>query len=288
MPVRFATFNTRKFRHYPGDPNDEQHARRVLQVIKQVRPHVLAVQELPGHSTERADAAMHEIADATGLEYTVGGQPAVACGNHRHAVGLLWQPSFEAIGWRVVHPGKFWHALVIVTLVIYGVKIDVACFHGQPHAGRPAHDVIPQRVAEHLLVAEAMTGPDSAQYGLVGGDWNAISADPSLHGGYYAPDPDLSPTAPPEAAAAARDRQAGQVLVDGGLFDLAAAHGAPFRVTTGHWPRAIGPLRIDLWRGTSSTVRAFQSEKPASNDLTRRTSDHLPNVLTLETANLIG
>lgn len=312
--VRFVSWNLLDYGK-PGE--DPARIERVHQVIRGERDAaraagdalVLAVQELiaDGEDKERlAGNRLQELAEATGLECRhAPDRPAVAVGNHRFHTGLLWTDTVvPAGGWGAYSGANVWHSIAKLSFDVgAGRPVAHASYHAPPFGRHRREDE-----AERVLAV--MTRPGGP--GLVGGDWNAVSADRVLRPGwdsdddsvpdswtYYDGDPyvrvewfdDLVYQVRwrrPENALESRgrtvgvieswkaDRGAGEILYSGGLCDVAAELDAePWTATTGHWPGdPYPPRRIDAIRATRDLEAALTGYYVVAG--ARDASDHLP------------
>lgn len=314
-----------------ADPSEEPRWRRVYDVIKSMDADVLAVQELIADNPKPDDPdaddkvtaagkRLHELAEATGLQCTLpNGQPALAAGNHRFHVGLLWKKGITPVGGFGAYSGSnTWHSLVKVHLDVGGHIVQHASYHAPPF-GRY------RRADEAERVLSIMTRPDrpgkkgDRPPGLIAGDWNGISADRIRRPGAVAGDGsvldewvlyDKEPYHGKiehgdlvyqtrwtfDATGVAQqyaDREPGEVLYLGGLRDVAAALNAPWETTVGHWPDddPYGERRIDIVRATEDVVPALRSyavlSKPTSDTGPgaadpKEASDHLPILVEYE------
>lgn len=315
--VVFATYNLLNLYYHETDPDEQARYERVYDVIRAADVDVLAVQEIiaddPDDPLGKADLAakrLEQLAEAVGMTCRLpDGRAAVGVGNHRFHTGLLWKDGITSVGGFTAYSGtNVWHSLVKVHLDVGGYVVQHASYHAPPF-GRH------RRADEAELVLATMTRPDrpgradDRPPGLIGADWNAVSADrvwrestvPRTPGSrvLYDPDPyrgadvhgDLvyqttwtfDDHGTPQFTA---DREAGEVLYLGGLRDAAAAVDAPWEPTVGHWPNddPYGDRRIDAIRVTKDVVPALLScsvsSRPSSGDGPGHTdpktaSDHL-------------
>ncbi len=292
----FATYNTLDLlesRLLAG----REHYRRVVGVIRDLDPDVLAVQEIRG---TRPHQSLRSLAADTGLACEVpaadgaGRQVALAVGSRGYHCGLLWRPELEAVpgSFGQSGAGRLWHSAGWVTLRLSGRLVRHASFHATPF-GRDR-----RRRQNELLVSMLTGGPHGGVPLLIGADWNGESAD--VVPGPAAGPPALYEPGDPFAAVSWQDdmahqcrrgdgpgarhwvdRSAGEVLVRGGLTDAAAALRAPWQATCGHYPgdgygsRGVR-RRIDAIRVTRQVVPALRSHLVTDTGATRRASDHLP------------
>jgi hypothetical protein len=294
--VLFATYNTLDLLASRG-LGGREHYRRVVEVIRDLNPDVLAVQEIRG---ARPRQSLRSLAADTGLACEVpaadgaGHQVALATGSRGYHCGLLWRPDLEAVpgSFGESGAGRLWHCAGWVTLRLGGRLVRHASFHATPF-GRP------RRARQNELLVSMLTGgADGRLPLLIGADWNGESADlvPDPRTGqavlYEPGDPfaavgwedDMAHQCGRDDGTAGRhwvDRSAGEVLVQGGLTDAAAALRAPWQATCGHYPGdgygSRGVLRrIDAVRVTRQVVPALLSHSVTDTDATRRASDHLP------------
>jgi hypothetical protein len=294
--VLFATYNTLDLLASRG-LGGREHYRRVVEVIRDLNPDVLAVQEIRG---ARPQQSLRSLAADTGLACEVpaadgaGHQVALATGSRGYHCGLLWRPDLEAVpgSFGESGAGRLWHCAGWVTLRLGGRLVRHASFHATPF-GRP------RRARQNELLVSMLTGgADGRLPLLIGADWNGESADlvPDPRTGqavlYEPGDPfaavgwedDMAHQCGRDDGTAGRhwvDRSAGEVLVQGGLTDAAAALRAPWQATCGHYPGdgygSRGVLRrIDAVRVTRQVVPALLSHSVTDTDATRRASDHLP------------
>ncbi|GAA2783266.1 endonuclease/exonuclease/phosphatase family protein [Saccharopolyspora taberi] len=313
--IRFASYN---LLDYGLSDTAEATARyeRVHEVIRNLGADVVAVQEVIADDPDDeggpdkaalAGKKLAQLAEATGLEYEhAPGKPALAVGNHRFHVGLLWKPGIEpAGGFRTYSGTNVWHSLVTLDLDVGAARpLRHGAFHATPF-GRY------RRADEFERVLSTMTRPDNRPPGLIGGDWNSVSADRVFKPGcvseddaepdrwvYYDPDPytgldadrqprqwhgDLVYQTKWEYNDVGErrwwaDREPGEVLYAGGLRDVAAALNAPWKTTVGHWPTGdpFGARRIDAVRVTHEVVDALRDYAVVDSELALTASDHLP------------
>jgi endonuclease/exonuclease/phosphatase family metal-dependent hydrolase len=296
--VLFTSYNTFDLGQARRD-RDRDHYRRVVAVIRGLRPDVLAVQEIRGTTPQQAARRLRGLAGDTGLACEVpaagrdGPRVALAAGSRGYHCGLLWRPELEVVpgSFRESGPAVLWHSAGWATFRLGGTLVRHASFHATPF-GRELRAEQNAR-----LLALLTTGPDGGLPLLIGADWNGESADLVPDAGSGAPvlyepgDPfagaawraDMIHQCSPEPGGTRHpvDRSAGQVLLDGGLTDAAAALRAPWQATCGHYPGdgygSLGILRrIDAIRVTRPVVPALRSHRVTDTEQTRRASDHLP------------
>jgi len=297
--VLFTSYNT--FDLFEPSRPGRGHYEQVVAVIRGLQPDVLAVQEIRGTRPQQAAQRLRVLARDTGMacEIPAGGRGetrvALAAGSRGYHCGLLWRPGLEVVpgSFRESGPGVLWHSAGWATFRLGGRLVRHASFHATPF-GR-----VLRTEQNTRLVAMLTSGPDGELPLLIGADWNGESADLVPSDGSGAPA--LYEPGDPFACAMWRDdmihqcrqaadgdrrrhwvdRAAGQVLVDGGLTDAAAALRAPWQATTGHYPgdgygSAGITRRIDAIRVTRQVVPALRAHEVTDTELTRHASDHLP------------
>lgn len=300
--IRFVSYNLLDY-GYEQDERDAERWERVHQVIRDLvlaareagDGLVLAVQELvaAGEGDAQTAAAARrlcQLGEATGLDcHHAPGQAAVAVGNHRFHCGLLWSDGITPAGGWTAHAGTaVWHSLASLRLDVGAARpVRHASYHAGPFGRR-------RRADEAERVLATMTRP--ACPGLIGGDWNSISADRVQRDDrwpYYDPDPyaGLGRQWHGDLVYQAvwgyddrghrwwrADRDPGEALYSGGLRDAAPALDAPWQATVGHWPIGdpYGPRRIDAIRATPDVVPALRHHEVTTTGFTLTTSDHLP------------
>ena len=299
--VRFTSYNTRDL-FETKSLRDQEHYSNVIQVIRGVRPGVLAVQEIkgkPGHALHWLRTLAYDTGMTCDVPPDGRGKPraALALGSRGFHSGLLWRREIEVVpgSFGQSGPDRLWHSAGWATFRLGERLVRHASFHATPFD----RDL---RTRENsVLLALLADGADASLPLLIGADWNAESADlvPDEASGALS----LYEPGDPFAGASWRedmihqccteqdqdsgerrhwvDRSAGQVLVDGGLTDAAAALRAPWQATCGHDPGdgygSLGIMRrIDAIRVSHHLLPALRSYRVADSDLTRRASDHLP------------
>jgi len=310
--VRFTTYNVLNL-FEDDSARQREHYKLVVEVIRELDPDVLAVQEILAPDQRTAQSRLRRLADDVGLRCLVparpaarpattraaargaASRPALAPGAHGYHVGLMWRDGITPVpgSLRCYGEGYFWHSLAVVSLEAGGSVLRYAAHHAAPF-GRLARAADNERLVG-LLAVKALAPPV-----IVGADWNTESAD-------RVRDPDtgawtLYEPADPFAGTewfdqlvhqctweygetGARrhraDRLPGEVLWAGGLYDAAAVLRAPWQATTGHY--AGDPFgergirrRIDGFRVSRDLIPALRSHQVTDSELARRASDHLP------------
>jgi hypothetical protein len=293
MLVNVMSYNP--YRLY-RDPEDSARFAQVEQVIQNVEPHILMVQELYAPDQEQAIESAERLATATGLACKLDNGPgldptyAVINGNKsNYAQAIMWRPDMQPVAesWRVVSPDKFWHGLGVMAFSLGGVKVYYAFYHGPPRVERDIRLVNNERIDEAELVSSALTDPGIGPYVFAAGDWNSKSAD-QVDGAYYDPE-GFSVELDDESRWLASQRTAGQIFLDHGLSDVAPALRVPRRPTVGHWPSSRhGGRRIDIFRVTPALLKAIRKFVVIDTAETRAASDHLPILAQLETDELLS
>ncbi|MEU3572975.1 endonuclease/exonuclease/phosphatase family protein [Kitasatospora sp. NPDC036755] len=296
--LRFATYNLFNL----GSVKSRQEQDRydlLVQVIRDLDPDVLAVQEIIGRTPEAAATVLRRLADDTSLDCRVvrprdDSAPtlALASSTHDFHTAVLWRPGTEPVrgGWRGYDGGvDFWHSMATVVLDVGGPEpVKFASYHGDPFRGD-------FRFNEARRVHSAFR---SGVLGAIGSDSNSISADRRPGGAYYDHDPYTEqdhewleyqvlwredPEDPPVA-----DRRAGEVLHRGGLLDAAAVLDAPWQPSAGHWsdedgdPDIWGERRIDHARVTRRLAPALRTHRIVRTEQSLAASDHCPVVAELD------
>lgn len=308
--MRFTSYNTLDL-FESRLPRGREHYRQVVDVIAGLRPDVLAVQEIRGVTPQQARQSLRLLARDTGMSCELpataddGPQVALAAGSRGYHCGLLWRPDLlvRPGSFRESGPGTLWHCAGWATFRLGGRFVRHASFHATPF-GREL-----RAEQNTLLLTMLAAGPEGGLPLLVGADWNGESADPRP--GATSGAAQLYEPGDPFAAASWRpdmihqcylepggarhrvDRSAGQVLLDGGLTDAAAALSAPWQPTCGHYPGdgygAQGiRRRIDAIRVTRPVLAALRSHHVTDTELTRRASDHLPVTVEYDPAAITG
>jgi len=297
--VAFTSYNTMDL-FESRLPRAQMHYIQVIEVIRGLRPDVLAVQEIRGRP-QQARLWLRTLAYDTGMKCEVPGgrrgepEVALAIGAKGYHSGLLWQPGVDVASgsFRETEPGRLCHSAAWATFRFSGRLVRLGSFHATPFDRE-------LRARENSVLLSMLTeGPGGDLPLLIGGDWNAESADLVLdessgkHVLYEPGDPFAGVawqddmihqcyfSEEPGGTRHWVDRSAGQVLRDGGLHDAAAVLLAPWQATSGHFPGdgygAAGiRRRIDAIRVTPDVVPALRNYRVTDNDKARQASDHLP------------
>jgi hypothetical protein len=296
MLVNVMSYNP--YRLY-RDPEDSARFAQVEQVIQNVEPHILMVQELYAPDQEQAIESAERLATATGLACKLDNGPgldptyAVINGNKsNYAQAIMWRPDMQPVAesWRVVSPDKFWHGLGVMAFSLDGVKIYYANYHGTTRVKRDVRLVNNERIDEGELVSSVLTeDPGIGPYVLAAGDWNG-QGTVIVDGLYYDPEGfDVELELDEESRWLGSQRTAGQIFLDHGLIDIAPALRVPRQPTVGHWPSSrYGNRRIDIFRVTRPLLKAVRKFVVIDTAETRSASDHLPILAQLETDELLS
>jgi endonuclease/exonuclease/phosphatase family metal-dependent hydrolase len=294
VPCTLLSYNTAEY----GRPGRvAERAPAVEAVIAEAAPTVALLQEIYAPTPAEADDRVRRLAAATGLCCELEhGRVAVAFGGHEMHSAILWNPDHAqpvAGSFRFYGDGELWHALVIGTVQIEGVRLSVGSYHA-PSLGRNKRE----DEAERIMLAVVSGYTDERM--VVCGDFNSLSNARLADGEFYDPDPYAGKSPDPQFVFQTRwssaadgavtdlhaDRRPADVLSLGGLVDLAPALGEPWQPTIGHW-RPDGPhgfRRIDHAWATPAAVSAARSCSPLSGDQARTASDHFPLVVELDLA----
>jgi len=276
---------------------------QVEQLVLDIDPDVILLQEMPGDDRDVAASGLQRLARATKMRCVVSGgrdssaiTTAAPGGHHRLALGIMWRSTIDPVPdtWHEISGGPLWHGLIAQTLDAGGRKISVATYHAPPRDGRD------HRSAEAQIISSALIANSNGHEIILGGDWNSISARRLPDGSYYDPDPADTITDddrrgwaddPPEISFPT-DREPDRILANAGYLDVAVWCGAPWMPTTGHWDAdRNGPRRLD--RILCRRPGHRPAGRPAvfrvhDTPVARSTSDHLPAVYTHETPNHAG
>lgn len=323
--MRFGTYNVQKL--FGSDtPAERERHRLVCEVIRGLNVDVLAVQEVHATSPGMAAARLVDLAHRVGMtayhrEPATDAGPehqvekiAVGISPHDLHLGLLWDPQRVEVvegTFRSYPKENMHHGLIKMVFRVRGS--DGAVYevqHGSTHL--TPFGPYAGRADEAVRVTSAFTRPLDRPPGLVGGDWNTISADRLDDGSYYDPDPYADfPWNPSCVYQCQRerdergrivrwwaDRTAGEALLDGGLLDARVAlhnatlseGGVPWQSSAGHRSNdtSFGPRRIDGIRCTADIVPALRRITMIDGDLARRASDHLPEVAEYDPAAIVA
>jgi hypothetical protein len=275
----------------------------VAQVIRDIDPDVLMLTDMGAFDYAHAIDSVQRLAERTGLtctfpQHTAAGAEAgyaVLKGTRTHGQAILWKQRDDI---RVIPESLrlcltgFWHGAIFVAFEMDGVLIYHGCFHGAPRAGR----TLPVELAQMLRRREAeasflanIVQQLGGQPLLMGADRNWLSADQLDNGEYYdiVNIPDEFGPAVQEAECS---RRPGEILLHAGLYDVATAFYRPDigrKFTTGH--AQSDPYNggiIDGFSATTSFFPALRTFDVPNTELTRAASDHLPPVVTYDTASL--
>ncbi|WP_342213953.1 endonuclease/exonuclease/phosphatase family protein [Nocardia wallacei] len=259
---------------------------RIHEVVRSAAADVVAVQELRAEgdgAAERAAGLLRGLAEATGLSCELpDGSAAVALGNVGFHVGLLWNPSIEAVAWRSWSGRQFWHSLGRVVLDAGGPLVGYAAFHNRPF-GRYA------RMDETERFASVLLRPQDGLPTIAGLDGNVAYAHRNPDGSWYDPDPFAGRPVNRDTIhqctwtynsngdrVFAVDRGPGEILAVSGLVDAAVATGSPWMPTTGHWVHDQVDRRLDAILAPPDLAPALRSYEVVRTDLALSASDHLP------------
>jgi endonuclease/exonuclease/phosphatase family metal-dependent hydrolase len=295
MTVRFGTYNL----HCYGQDNSNSDQRmrlqqdRLIRVIRALDADVLAVQEIVSYTVDDAASQLRELAEAVSMDCVAEqcswdrtSSVAVAPAATGYCVGLMWRPGIAPVpgGWRAYGAADFSHALATVVLDVGGpTPVRFAAYHADPF--RPH-----RRFDEAYRVVSVF---QDGRPGLVGADWNNISADRRRsNGSYYDDDPCLGQAWHPDMLRHVRwsddpdavhetDRRPAELLRRGGLFDAAAVLEADWQATYGYTPgkEPLLPRRIDAIRVTHQVLPQLESHQVVRTPDTLAASDHLPVVV---------
>ncbi|MCK2245414.1 MULTISPECIES: endonuclease/exonuclease/phosphatase family protein [unclassified Crossiella] len=279
--IRFATLNLFNYRAKPQTVEQARRQEDLAALVRVLEVQVLAVQELlaPGpDSAGEAAALLAGFAEAAGLScHHHGGAPAVAVGQHGYHVGLAWAEGITPVpgGWWPITDPDFHHGLALAAL---NVGASVPVVHGSVHLTPMGRS---RRVDEGERVQVAITRAYRGWPTLVGGDFNSVSAAPTLVGpGLADPDPYTGRCwadsfaqychliyRPDGTLVWSADRRPTLSLVASGLHDAAVALGAPWQATVGHWPGGDhSPARLDhIWcgRAFAGALRGYRVQTAA-------------------------
>ncbi len=302
---RFATYNTWNLFEQQSEPHWARY-KQVADVIADLDADVVAVQEIRTTHTPHAGELLQRLARAAGMtaELTPAWATEDDAGNATHAIaegahtfhtGLMWREGIiepDPGAMETWGPGTFFHSLIRLRLYLDGQPIDFGSYHAPPFGRQMRGDQ-----AERVLAA--LTRPSAPM--ILGGDMNTVGAarivDAQGNSTWYDPDPytdveqwfgdlvfqcDWTWNSDGTRTWWA-DRRPADILISGGLHDVAAALSEPFWPTTGHHPadefgqRGIH-RRIDHIHTTSDIV--LHDYAVVDTPAARQASDHLPVVLT--------
>jgi endonuclease/exonuclease/phosphatase family metal-dependent hydrolase len=308
--VLFGTYNAQEL-FKERNLQAQDHYRKVVELIRGLNPHVLAIQEIRG-KPQRAKHYLRILAYDSGMKCEIpsGGRggpvTALAMGSHGYHSGLLWRPATEVVpgSFGESGPERLWHSAGWATFRFGGRPVRHATFHATPFDRK----VRTRDNAE--LLSLLRQGSDSDLPLLIGGDWNAESADlvtdpvsgdrvlyepgdpfadvpwreDMVHHCLFANEPDGT-------RRHWVDRSAGEVLLQGGLHDAAAVLGAPWQATTaylaGEGDAAVEVgRRIDAIRVTADVIPALRGHRVIENEHAKQVSDHLPVIVSYVPADI--
>ncbi|MFC7344516.1 hypothetical protein [Saccharopolyspora griseoalba] len=295
--IKAATYNVQDLYRTAN----QEHEDLVVDTIRQLRGDgeselVLAVQEVVA-PPEGGPNAFARLAADTGLN-----AGPCARGHHvrdglYHWVGLLWTSGVALVPGSIQtfdHDGM-WHNLVVANVEVAGTRARVGSYHGSPFDQD-------RNVAEAKRIA-AVYRFGSDLPGLIGADWNSLSADryqrhdleqygqwelydtldPYRRG--WAPHFTFQTTWSWEHGhrVTHSDRRAGDVLYSAGMTDARLPVRAKLTPTTGHHPDdPHGPRTIDRIHLTPHFAGAVDTVTVHDTPTAQKASDHLPAVVTLD------
>lgn len=209
MNLTFATWN---IRDAGIDKGDDTRLRRQLSVLGEVRPDVVAFQELTDDFTKDGDTLLHWAEDR------LGGMRGFLARSPRNChLGLFVR---ESAGLRVIRTrheqrDPYWHGVACVEVEAAGFsRLLLASAH-----------LAPSSPAKRMIEAEAFKLIAEAGALIAAGDWNAIPVS----------DPDPQPRGlDGEHVRRKLDRTAARALEGARLTDVGAHLGDP-TPTVGHW-----------------------------------------------------
>lgn len=311
--LRLASVNA--FNLYGSrEPADRERFGRVEDLIAGLDADVVAVQELvmrgaaPGNHpmavlAELVRTLAKQVGRRAGRVYRCeipGGDIACALGGGIHHTALLWRDGVEPVEGTLGRfgrdPAGMWHSLVTA---VFEAEGESTRFRVGSTQFSPFDPGIGWGWADAGQVMRAMSA--GGVPGWVGGDWNGLGSDE-----HYDPDPyvPLDPYTQGEnqlvwhpdfayqyGPAEAVDRSAAVRLERIGRFrDAARILDAPWTPTTGHHPAdRHPPRRIDRWYATHNVpAAAVRALEVAPAEVVGEDTDHLPVVLTVDTAALDG
>jgi endonuclease/exonuclease/phosphatase family metal-dependent hydrolase len=321
--MRFGTYNLEKL-FGKDTPAERERQDQVCEVISGLDVDVLAVQEVHATSPKQAALRLVELARRVGMttyhreaawdsgpEYEID-KIALGISPHDLHLGLIWnrdrvEPVYGTF--RSYPHENMHHGLIKMVFRVQGSdgkthEVQLGSTHLTPFGPYGG------RADEAVRVASAFTRPLARPAGLVGGDWNTISADRLADGTFYDPDPYADyPWHPGCVYQCQRerdehgrivrwwaDRTPGEALLDGGLLDARVAlhnatldsGGVPWQASAGHRSNdtTFGPRRIDGIRCTADVVPALRTAIILGGELATQASDHLPEVVEYDPARI--
>lgn len=274
--------------NYDGDDPE------IVRVIKnEIKPHILAVQELISSSTYepmddetkrvRAGAALRELADALDMTCVADRKPVVAVSRTRHHTGLLWHKGIS------VTPGGFNPYDSTTSGMSHGMATAVFDLGGPLLRAGSAHlsPTDPGLSGGWLdagQVHKAFHREDGIA-GLVGGDWQGIGSDVT-----FDPNPYIGVKWNPAIAYhydnnGRVDRDAAYRLERNFHFkDCAVFAGARWNQTTGHHETdRQPPRRIDRIYATYDFPKAAATDfRAVEPEAVGQASDHCPVLVEID------
>ncbi|MGN9776479.1 endonuclease/exonuclease/phosphatase family protein [Micromonospora sp. H33] len=262
--LRVATWNIRTGGRDAGGGDRRD---LIVRVVTDLRPDVLAVQELRGFD----DRVLAAFAERLGM------RPHLARSWFAQPVAVLVRPPLRVLAaGRVRRP--FHHAAQRVTVATDAGPLTVFSTHLNPYSGG-------RRLMEADWLAAALrrTGGELA---LVAGDLNTL--DPSVdHTERLAGLPDRYRCRHLRRDGRTVDTRAVARLLDAGLVDL-WRHGSPepegWTVPTRHGGAEFVPMRLDYLLATPAVAELTRQVRVIRNGDADRGSDHYPLSVDLDLA----
>ncbi len=281
MEITVASYNPNHLYH-PDDPysGSENRYEVAEEIIRNISPHILLIQEIAAKSQEQAEQNARHLAEATNLRCELpdgsnGNYAVLKSNTHNLANGVLWHPDIEPLRWQSL-PG-FWHGFGMLAVNINGVQVNYGCYHGQPAGWHTSGDTRPEE-ARRIGELAAAQEPDSLT--IIGGDWNSISAD-QVDGEYY-DHRTVSENADAGFRRFVLDRTPGQILRAAGLIDVAVARSGTTpasKADTEGPTEKEGSRRNDIFRASQTVMRLVSYYDVIITPDAIEASDHLPIVM---------